>query len=109
MVNAILSAALEIIERDAFIIAWHNEFPCMRVNAVTHPVRDVVELCRAYERRGVEMQLYRLHFNTPSFISPAKFHNIPHRVSDGVYAHTWEFIMPCNYKCISFYNFQRGR
>jgi ribosomal protein S12 methylthiotransferase accessory factor len=59
LLNAILSAALEVIERDAFLITWYNELTCQKIDALTHPQKDVVDYCRSYMRRGVEMQLYR--------------------------------------------------
>lgn len=65
LTNAIVSAALEVIERDAFLISWYNKLPCQRVDAMTHPQPDVVAYCQAYERRGVAMHLYRLHTDFP--------------------------------------------
>lgn len=65
MLNAILSAAGEVIERDAFMIAWHNQLPCKRVNPLTHPSNEVSELYLAYQRRGVELQLYKIPTDTP--------------------------------------------
>ncbi len=68
ILNAILSAALEVIERDAFMITWHNELPVQRIDPLKHPSRDIVDLCIAYQRRGVELQLYRLPTDTPCHI-----------------------------------------
>lgn len=65
MLNAILSAAEEVIERDAFMIAWHNNLPCKRINPEHHPSRDVRELYEAYKRRGVELQLFKIPTDTP--------------------------------------------
>jgi len=65
MIHAILSAAEEVIERDAFMIAWHNELACKRFDPATHPRRAVRELHEAYKRRGVELRLYQLPSDTP--------------------------------------------
>lgn len=65
LLNAILAAAGEIIERDAFMIAWHNELPCKRINPLTHPASDVKEFYNACLRRGVELQLYKIPTDTP--------------------------------------------
>jgi ribosomal protein S12 methylthiotransferase accessory factor len=59
---------MEVIERDALMIAWHNELPCKRISPLDHPLPDVVELFRAYERNGVELQLYQLPTDTPCFV-----------------------------------------
>jgi ribosomal protein S12 methylthiotransferase accessory factor len=65
LLNAILSAALEAIERDAFLITWYNALPCQRVNPLTHPQTDIVDYCKSYMRRGVEMLLYHLPTDFP--------------------------------------------
>jgi len=68
MLHAILSATMEVIERDALMIAWHNELPCRRINLLHHPLPEVVALFSAYESAGVELQLYQLPTDTPCFI-----------------------------------------
>ena len=68
MLNAILSAAMEVIERDAFVITWHNELPCKKIAPLTHPSSDVIDFCRAYEKAGVEIQLYLLPTDTPCYV-----------------------------------------
>jgi ribosomal protein S12 methylthiotransferase accessory factor len=65
MLNAILSAAEEVIERDAFMIAWHNELPCKRIDPLDHPAADVKELYESYKRRGVELRLFQIPTDTP--------------------------------------------
>lgn len=65
LLNAILSASLEIIERDAFIIAWHNELACERIDPFTHPHQEIKDYCTSYERRGVELQLYHIPTDLP--------------------------------------------
>jgi ribosomal protein S12 methylthiotransferase accessory factor len=63
--NAVLSAAMEVIERDAFMITWCNKLPCQRIDPFTHPEKDIREYCTTYDRRGVELRLYRLHTDLP--------------------------------------------
>ncbi len=65
LLNAILSAALEVVERDAFIISWYNQLPCQRIDPLTHPQREIVDYCKTYNRRGVELQLYHLPTDFP--------------------------------------------
>ncbi len=60
LTEAILAAAGEVLERDAFMIAWFHRLPCRRVDPRTLPDADIRALCEAYRRRGVEMRLYRL-------------------------------------------------
>jgi ribosomal protein S12 methylthiotransferase accessory factor len=67
--SAILSAALEIVERDAFIIAWHNKFPCRRVDPLSVPGDDELkEFINAYKRRGVELCLFELPTDFPCHV-----------------------------------------
>lgn len=68
MLNAILAAAEEIIERDAFMIAWHNKLPCKRINPSQHPSQDVREFYEAYNRRGVELRLFQIPTDTPCYV-----------------------------------------
>ncbi len=65
MMDAVLSAAGEVIERDAFVITWHNELPCKRYDPFLHPSIEVKNLCMAYKRRGVNMRLFELPTDTP--------------------------------------------
>jgi ribosomal protein S12 methylthiotransferase accessory factor len=65
LASAIRSAALEVIERDAFLNMWLHQLPCVRVDAATHPEARVVDLVRAYARRRVELELYRLPMDHP--------------------------------------------
>ena len=58
--RAILSGALECIERDAFLCTWLNRLPCRRLSPDDHPDADVRSMVLAYRRRGVELELYRL-------------------------------------------------
>jgi ribosomal protein S12 methylthiotransferase accessory factor len=60
LADAVRSATLEVIERDAFIAMWLNRLACTAVDAATHPDPRVRELVQAYHRRGVAMELYRL-------------------------------------------------
>lgn len=68
LLNAILSASLEIIERDAFIISWHNKLKLLRLDPFSHPDKGVREFCESYRRRGVELNLFRLPSDFPCSI-----------------------------------------
>jgi ribosomal protein S12 methylthiotransferase accessory factor len=65
LADAILAAACEVLERDAFMIAWLNRLSCRRVDARTHPDAEMRDLCEAYRRRNVELRLYRLPTDHP--------------------------------------------
>lgn len=58
---AVAAAALEVIERDAFMITWLARLEACRLRWENHPDRELVAMCQAYRRRKVEVQLYRLH------------------------------------------------
>lgn len=60
LLDAVWGAASEVLERDAFMIAWLNRLPATRVTVLNHPDRDVAGLAALYARRGVELRLYRL-------------------------------------------------
>ncbi|MGC4063806.1 MAG: YcaO-like family protein [Polyangiaceae bacterium] len=62
--EALLRATYELIERDAFLIAWMHRLPGTRLDWESHGEKAVVGLCRAYERRGVDIELYRLPTDT---------------------------------------------
>ena len=68
LLSAILSASLEVIERDAFIITWHNKLPARRIPVTGHPSAEIREFEIAYQRRGVELQLYQLPTDAPVFV-----------------------------------------
>ncbi len=68
LLQAILSAALEVIERDIFIITWHQKLPCIRYNPLTIPMSDIVKYCRMYLSRGVELSLFRLPTDFPCYV-----------------------------------------
>jgi len=65
LADAVLVAALEVIERDAFLISWLHRLAGQRVDPSTHPDPEIVDLCEAYRRRGVEVQLHRLATDHP--------------------------------------------
>lgn len=68
LLDAVLGGLLEVLERDAFLITWMNRLPTRRVDAATHPDRDVVELWRAYRRRGVDVHLVLLPTDHPAHV-----------------------------------------
>ena len=65
LVRAILAGTYEVIERDALMITWFATLPARRVDPSTHPDTEVRALCRAYQRRGVEIGLWRLPTDQP--------------------------------------------
>jgi ribosomal protein S12 methylthiotransferase accessory factor len=65
LVAAIVSGALEVIERDAFLIAWFNQLPCAAADPSTHPDAAFRRLYHAYRRRGVALSLHRLPSDHP--------------------------------------------
>ncbi|HEY2959630.1 MAG TPA: TOMM precursor leader peptide-binding protein [Actinomycetota bacterium] len=57
---AVLTALCEVLERDAFMVTWMNRLPARRVDPSSHPDPEVADLCGAYARRGVRVELYLL-------------------------------------------------
>lgn len=68
LADAILAATCEVLERDAFMIAWLNRLPGQRVDPLTHPDADLRDLCAAYRRRNVEMRIYRVPTDHPCHV-----------------------------------------
>ena len=71
LLDAILRATFEVLERDALMITWLNQLPCQYIDPWTHPDSDIVQLCEAYRRRKVEMYLYRLPTDHPCHVFTA--------------------------------------
>jgi ribosomal protein S12 methylthiotransferase accessory factor len=71
LLDAILKATCEVLERDAFMLTWLNRLPCRRIAVGDHPQADVVKMCEAYRRRQVEMQLYLLATDHPCYVFAA--------------------------------------
>jgi ribosomal protein S12 methylthiotransferase accessory factor len=65
LADAALSAIYEVLERDAFLIAWLNHLPARRYDAALHPYPEVRRLALAYRRRGVELALFELPTDHP--------------------------------------------
>lgn len=68
LLYAILQASLEVLERDAFMIAWYNKLPCLRIDPLTCPDQHIHHLYESHIRRGVELQLYRLPTDGPCHV-----------------------------------------
>jgi len=68
LAGAVLAAAYEVLERDGFLVTWMNRLPAERVKLSGHPDPEVVRLCRAYDRLGVELRLYRLASDHPCHV-----------------------------------------
>jgi ribosomal protein S12 methylthiotransferase accessory factor len=57
---AILAAAGEVIERDAYMITWLQRLPCPAVSPETHPDPIVASFRGLLARRGFGLRLHRL-------------------------------------------------
>jgi len=68
LAGAVLAGALEVLERDAFVIAWLNRLPGQRVDPLGHPDSELVDLVGAYRRHGVEVRLHRLPSDHPCHV-----------------------------------------
>jgi ribosomal protein S12 methylthiotransferase accessory factor len=60
LADAVLAALYEVLERDAFLIAWLGRLPGRQLEPLEHPDPDIRRLALAYRRRGVELALYEL-------------------------------------------------
>lgn len=58
--HALLKAALELIERDAFMLMWLLQVPPQPLSTDGLPDAQLQDLMTAYARRGVHFELYRL-------------------------------------------------
>ncbi len=65
LLQAVLAGALEVIERDAFTIGWHQQMTGPAYDPLTIPDRELVDYCRLYRRRGVELHLVQLLTDFP--------------------------------------------
>jgi ribosomal protein S12 methylthiotransferase accessory factor len=65
LADAVLSAIYEVVERDAFLIAWLNHLPGVRHDATSHPDPEVRQLALSYQRRGVDLALFKLPTDHP--------------------------------------------
>lgn len=60
LLDAVLAATLEVLERDAFLVTWMNRLPCTSVDPQSHPDPEVRELVSAFARRRVDVRLFHL-------------------------------------------------
>lgn len=58
--DAVLSGLLEVIERDAFLLAWAHRLAGRRSPAGSVPDADVTRIADAYARRGVHIDVHCL-------------------------------------------------
>ena len=68
LLDAVFAAALEVVERDAFLNTWLNRLPgpCFRPDTLADA--EMRQLHEAYRRRGVELRLRQLPTNMPCFV-----------------------------------------
>lgn len=64
-------ALLEVIERDAFCIAWMHRLPTRPVDATTVPDPDAAAIAELYRRRGVRIDLHLLPTDGAAFVAMA--------------------------------------
>lgn len=58
--GAVVAAALEVIERDSFVMSWMHRLPGTRVDPTTVEQPVVRRLAEQYRRRDISLELYRL-------------------------------------------------
>jgi bacteriocin biosynthesis cyclodehydratase domain-containing protein len=68
---AVLKAMLEVVERDAFLIAWSHRLAGSRYDARTVPDAETRHIALAYARRGVQVDIYLLPTDTVSAVALA--------------------------------------
>jgi ribosomal protein S12 methylthiotransferase accessory factor len=68
LADAILGGLLELIERDAFLLAWFGRRPGTAVDASQSDDPDTVAIARSYARRGVELFLIHPPSDTPASV-----------------------------------------
>lgn len=57
---AATAAALEVVERDAFLVSWMHRLACTRVDPFSVDDPSVRRLAESYRRRDISLELYRL-------------------------------------------------
>jgi len=58
--DAIYRGALEIVERDAFLIGWKHRLVAARWEPTTHPDPAFRRLVESYRRRGIQVGLFQM-------------------------------------------------
>lgn len=66
--DAVAAAALEVIERDAFVVGWMQRLPARRLPVAAVADGHVRELTEAYQRRGVLLELYVVPTDAPATV-----------------------------------------
>lgn len=64
-------ALLEVIERDAFCIAWAHRLATVAYDAGSLPDRDAAEVAELYRRRGVRIDVHLLPTDGTAFVAMA--------------------------------------
>jgi ribosomal protein S12 methylthiotransferase accessory factor len=67
LAHAVLSAAYEAIERDAFLSLWLNRLRAAAIDPSDHPDHDIRALLAAHRRRGIALELFRMPTDTGVF------------------------------------------
>src|SRR6266508_1642184 len=71
LTGATLRALLEVVERDAFLIAWSHRLPSRCVAAANVPDDQTRALAAAYARRGTELVVHLLPTDTTATVALA--------------------------------------
>ena len=66
--EAILRAALEVIERDAVMCMWLNKMACRKIDCFSHPDDAVRQLCKQYADRNVVFELFEIPTDHPCHV-----------------------------------------
>jgi bacteriocin biosynthesis cyclodehydratase domain-containing protein len=64
-------ALLEVIERDAFCIAWAHRLPTVPFDATTVPDSDTAAVAELYRRRGVRIHVHLLPTDGVAYVAMA--------------------------------------
>jgi len=60
LADAVCGGLLEVVERDAFLIAWAHRLATPRLDARTVPDATAAQVATLYHRRGVEIEVHLL-------------------------------------------------
>ncbi|WP_152189447.1 TOMM precursor leader peptide-binding protein [Georgenia satyanarayanai] len=71
LADAVRAGLLEVVERDAFLIAWAHRLPGRRSPAASVPDDAVQRVAAGYARRGVSIDVHRLPTDTDVTVAMA--------------------------------------
>lgn len=71
LADAVCAGLLEVIERDAFLIAWAHRLTTPRLDARTIPDVTAAQVAALYHRRGVEIEVHLLPTDSAASVAIA--------------------------------------